>query len=125
MSSSDSRPIVLPSFDADIEPELEGSVGEKPLPSSLKEGANKQEALPQEEQKSQPPEMEKHATEPTSEPVKQGSVDEEGEGLLRPAGIEAYEAVRNQLYEDIQPLKEEILKEARKAKEALIEEGLR
>ena len=123
MSSNVLRPISLPSFDADTESGLAVSTEEKPTPLAIKEGANKEEPLDQEGQKSQPPEIEKRATEPPSEPVKQGSVDEEGEAVLRPAGVEVYEAVRNQLYEDVQPLKEEILKEARKAKEALVEEG--
>lgn len=125
MSSSDLRPITLPSFDTDTEPGLEVPIKEKPAPLALKEGVNKEEPLPQEEQKSQAPEMEKRKTEPPSGPVEHGSVNEEGEAVLRPAGIEAYEVVRNQLYEDIQPLKEEILREAKRAKEALIEEGRR
>jgi flagellar assembly protein FliH len=125
LSSSDSRPIVLPSFDTDTEPGLEAPINEKSAPLAIKEGVNKEEPLAEEEQKSQPPEMENHATEPPTEPVKQGSVEEEGKAVFRPAGIEAYEVVRNQLYEEVQPLKEEILNEARKAKEALIEEGLR
>jgi len=124
-SSNDLRSITLPSFDTDIEPWLEVPIKEKPTPLTLKEGGDKEEPLTQEEQKSQASEVEKRVTEPPSGPVEHGSVNEEDEAVLRPAGIEAYEVVRNQLYEDIQPLKEEILGEAKKAKEALIEEGRR
>lgn len=127
MSNSDIRPISLPSFDADTgkgpEPQAKEKLGFLDI---KEEEANKEKAFPQEqeEQKSSAHGMEKPEVEPLSGPFKQGYVVEE-EPIFRPAGIEAYEAVKSQLYEDIRPLKEEILEEARKTKVALVEEGRR